>query len=99
MLRYILNGHDPVPEPDLHKWAEWFEEAERHVAFNEIGCTTISTVFLGLDHSFGNGSPILFETLVFGGVFNGYMERYASWDEAVAGHERVLKSLRPGRGD
>lgn len=31
--RYVLDADgNPVPEPDLMKWAEWMEKAERHVA-------------------------------------------------------------------
>lgn len=51
----------------------------------------ISTVWLGLDHNFGGGAPILFETMVFG--FDGadnYMQRYSTEEEARAGHAETL---------
>jgi len=92
--RYILDGHTPVPEPDLMKWAEWLETAERHVAQDEKGGVRVSTVFLGLDYSFymskGN-APILFETMVFGDNSDERMERYATWEEAEKGHARFVK--------
>jgi hypothetical protein len=41
----------------------------------------------------------LFETMVFGGPLNGEMDRYATWDEAEAGHkamlDAVVKAQRP----
>ena len=46
----------------------------------------VSTVFLGLDHAFDGGTPLLFETMIFGGEHDEYQERYATWDEAEAGH-------------
>jgi aminoglycoside phosphotransferase family enzyme len=51
----------------------------------------ISTVFLGLDHSFDEGRPLLFETMTFGGQEHDQRicERCTTWDEAVAQHERV----------
>lgn len=50
----------------------------------------VSTVFLGLDHSYGKGPPILWETMVFGGSMRDeYMERYTSEQEALEGHERA----------
>lgn len=57
----------------------------------------VSTVFLGIDVAFSRGNqPILFETLVVGGVNDGLERHYATWDEAVLGHdslvELVLKS-------
>jgi len=53
----------------------------------------ISTVFLGIDHNFGSGAPILFETMVFGGKHNGFQQRYSTWREAVYGHEVVKKKV------
>jgi hypothetical protein len=91
---YMLDDdHNPVVVTDSLEWAEWFEDAKRKVANTEIGDVRISTVFLGLDHSFEifNGSmkdykPILFETMIFGGEHDQYQERYATWEEAEAGH-------------
>lgn len=42
-------------------------------------------IFLGMDHSFMSGPPILFETMIFFGQLGAeeYCEWYASWDEAV----------------
>lgn len=55
----------------------------------------VSTVFLGLDHSFrDHGPPILFETLVFNGPLRDEMERYATWDEADAGHKAMVERVR-----
>lgn len=52
----------------------------------------VSTVFLGLDHGYGEGPPILFETLVFGGPLDQSGDRYCTWEEAEAGHERWVKA-------
>ena len=85
--RYVLRGHEAVPEPDLLRWAEWFETADRHVDVTEIGDAKVSTVFLGLNHSFGDEPPTLFETMIFGGSHDGHQARCATWDEAVQMHE------------
>ena len=71
MNLYILNEKgNPVEEPDMLKWAKWFETANRRVAHEKIGNAEISTVFLGVNHSFGCGKPVLWETMVFGGIFD-----------------------------
>lgn len=111
-MNYILDdNHNPVPEPDILKWAQWIETAERHVALTELGELKVSTVFLGLDHNWSDGAPILFETLVFeysedalGPTPKGYpdwiscddypMRRYATWDEAQAGHDETVELVR-----
>lgn len=54
----------------------------------------VSTVYLGSDHGYGGGAPVLWETIVFveGGDYE--MERYSSHAEAVAGHERWCEAYR-----
>lgn len=93
MCNYILKGHEPVKEPDLHAWGRWFEKAKRHVAVDEFKSVKVSTVFLGIDHQFGDGPPLLFETMVFGGKHDDYCERYSTWDEAAVGHARICRMV------
>lgn len=54
MTYYILVNETVVSEPDLMKWGTWFSDiSNRKVEYNEVGTVQISTVFLGIDHSFG----------------------------------------------
>lgn len=76
-----LAGHKNVQKITVLQFATPF--------FNEEVC--ISTVFLALDHSLGDGEPVLFETLVIGGVNDGYQERYTSHALAMAGHQRITE--------
>jgi len=51
----------------------------------------VSTVFIGLDHRFfGDGPPLLFESMVFGGPLDGEQFRYPTWDAAAAGHALLV---------
>lgn len=94
---YTLHGKTPVRAIDVRAWAQWFEAADRTVALEEIGAVAVSTVFLGLDHRFdGGGDPLVFETMIFGGVHDLYQERYATWDEALSGHARAVLLARGG---
>jgi hypothetical protein len=64
--RYILDGKVPVPCEDLITWAKWIETSENRVVKQEwVGDLWVSTVFLALDHNWGSGPPLLFETLIF----------------------------------
>ena len=88
--KYILEGKTPKPVKDVLEWAEWFETANRRVAHTKMWLgVEVSTVFLGLDHSFGRGTPILFETMIFGGNHNQYQERYYTWEESELGHKQA----------
>lgn len=90
---YTLEGHNAVP-CDGTTWAKRFETAERRVALDNINGVKVSTVFLGLDHNFGSGPPLLFETMVFGGKYDQEQWRYSTWDEAEQGHKRIVEEVK-----
>lgn len=90
--KYILDADGkPVLCEDLMTWSKWFETADRNIAKTEIGDVSISTVFLGLNHSFNDGPPIVFETMVFGGEHDGEMQRYVTKEQALAGHDKMVQ--------
>jgi len=91
--KYILRGREIVPAT-LMEWAAWFETAARHIARDDVADAHVSTVFLGIDHSFGGGPPLLFETMVFGGPLDGEQERYSTLDEAEAGHAAMIEKVK-----
>jgi hypothetical protein len=99
--KYILVNGEPVEEPDLTKWGEWFEgnSTERIVARTKIGDAEVSTVFLSIDHSFLEKGPVLWETMVFGGPLGGKMNRYRTRAQAEAGHAAMVKRCRAARGE
>ena len=57
----------------------------------------VSTVFLYSDHRYHNDPdhrPVLWETLVFGtGPWDEYMQRYRTYDKAVAGHKEIVQRI------
>ena len=81
---YILDGKIPVPFFDTT--TKWVSQ-DKIIGKDQFGSVSVSTVFLGMDHSFGGGSPVLFETMIFGGEHDQYQERYCTWDEAEKGHQ------------
>jgi len=96
--KYILDEEgNPVLILDILQWARWFETAERHVADTRLDNVRISTVFLGLDHSWGQGPPLLWETMIFGGIHDGYQARYSTKAEAEVSHARAV-SIAKGKG-
>ena len=93
--KFILKDRTPVVCHDLMEWANWFETADRNVAKTDVGHHRVSTVFLGIDHQFGHGEPLLFETMVFtAGDDGGDMKRYSTWEDAEDGHWETVKRLR-----
>lgn len=97
--KYILVDKIPVPEPDVLKWGEWFEDFDnRRVAETVIGNFRISTVFLGIDSGFRE-VPVLFETMVFSSKTgkaskNWATLRAATWQEAEDMHKQMTDQIR-----
>ena len=65
------------------------------------GGIRVSTVWLGIDHGFGSGTPILFETMVFSGndryPYDQAQMRYCTEQEAIDGHRRTCDDIEHGR--
>ena len=96
---YILNeDHRIRATEDASEWTEAFETVDRRVARTEVAPDiVVSTVFVGLGVGWSPDSgdePVVFETRVFTdyGELDG--DRYTTWDQAIAGHEDVVRRMR-----
>ena len=98
------------------EWAKWFEDGDNsRVKLTRVGPYFVSTVFLGLDSFsffFGEGPPILFETMVYTDQkipsvlfdrdvsdFLDEQERCATWLEAEVQHQAMIDKLREAHDD
>jgi hypothetical protein len=96
---YILDADNHVvkiADNDFTTWGKFMSGSQRHVAVTEIDDqTSVSTVFLGIDlRIYGNGPPLLFETMIFGGPLNENLWRYSSYDDAQTGHAMAVAKAR-----
>jgi len=86
---YGLDG-EPIT---MDEWVKLFSDpASKIVA--KTNCAddryTVSTVYLGLDHGWGEGIKI-FETMVFGsGPMDQECVRYATREQALEGHAEMV---------
>lgn len=94
MSRYYDMEGNPIPGGAL-EWAKMFEDTEnRRVGRDEPARgIVVSTVWLGLDHRWGYGPPLIYETMIFGGRFEDdeYQVRYSTREEALAGHKHAVR--------
>lgn len=89
----------------MEQWARLSDDREYKVLKQSTECgKMVSTIWLGLDHSFSGGSPLIFETMVFLTNRDGEVEtwneiaadRYSTEEEALKGHEEMcLSYIRP----
>ena len=63
-----------------------------------IGDYRVFTSFLGLDHSYDGGPPLLFETMItFKGEWQNHQTRCSTWRQALAMHLKAKKIVKEGR--
>lgn len=104
MRYFILKGKKAIP-CNLLEWSTWFENApDRSVGDTHINDYWISTVFLGLNHNCYSNQiqkkPHIFETMVFDKNDRDiYCDRYSTWEEAEAGHEKAIQWVKNGCKD
>lgn len=89
---YDINGKTI----SMEEWCELFKQpGYKIIEQTEIAPDVlVSTVWLGSNHRFGPGPPLIFETLVFGGDHDGDMDRYSTLPEAIEGHARICADAR-----
>ncbi len=89
----LTDKGEPILCGDILEWAAWFETTpDRVVEQTTIGGLFVSTVFLGFDHVFLGGPPLLWETMLFadGGV-DQWCERTSTREQALAAHRRACE--------
>lgn len=95
-MYYFLNEDHTYIPCSLMKWANQFNEMDNHVADETINDKRISTIWMGSDHNYFLGQPLLFETMVFGHGNDIYCERYTTWEQAVEGHKKAVQWVLDG---
>jgi len=96
---YVLDDRgEPVAAGSVEEWARWFEanRLNRHVGDTTIDGVRVSTVFLGVDHQWGSGPPLIFETMIFGGPYDSYEWRWTTRAQASANHDQAVAAIRDG---
>lgn len=99
----------------LRQWAELHDDLDYiRVASTYIAMNRVSTVWLGIDHSFGAGPPLIFETMIFnenptnsstfvpGRSYHepwDYQRRYHTLEAAMLGHEKAVGHVERVTGD
>ena len=98
MPRYYDKDGSPL---ELMEWGRKLEDTE----YKRVAQTTlpdgkwVSTVWLGLNHNYGNGPPLIFETMIFESKKDlGELdtERYSTLADAQDGHNAMVTRWSDG---
>lgn len=94
-LYYDLDGKAIKGQDPIMIWADLIKSPRRLVGRNDLfPQIRVSTVWLGLDHNFGGGKPLIFETMIFLNHRSMEMWRYGTRKEAEEGHQRALELVK-----
>ena len=94
MIRYYDRQGNPIT--DTLTWAKMFED----MSYKRIAETTlpdgkwVSTVWLGLNHNYDAGPPLIFESMVFSSkdeMRELDREQYSTEEEAKKGHRKLVE--------
>lgn len=94
MIDMKFYGMDGQPI-SMEEWDRLCQTDQKFVSRTDLpGGVFVSTVLLGVDHSFGFGTrPVIFETMVFESIENMEgldCQRYCTKTEAELGHEAMV---------
>jgi len=86
---------DPDGQPITRdQWADLYTRP-RTIARTSSPRGTVSTIYMGLDMGIGRGlPPLIYESMVFGGDLDGYVDRYPTRAMALAGHRAIVRGVR-----
>ena len=91
-MHYDYDGN-PI---DLWEWVRLFHSDDILARTRVDDDVEVSTVWLGLDYSFGIGTPLIYETMIFSGPHDEIQWRYPNRDAALAGHDQAVALARDG---
>ena len=84
--------------------AEWsvlhadmsYKRVAQNYVMTKKGPVLVSTVWLGMDHGYGSGKPIIFETMIFADdkKLNDQMWRYSNEEDAIKGHHFAVELVK-----
>jgi hypothetical protein len=98
MYYYILDENkDPRPAADVIAWNSWMDAHVEalNVAYDKIEAIRVSTDFTGIDLGISSQAlPMVFETLVIERHRGEDTFRFATWDAALVGHRKIVRSIR-----
>lgn len=86
-------NNKPVLTESIDEYLDWERNNSRTIARHIIGDVIVSTVFLGLDHSWDGEIPVLWETMVFNGRHDQWQDRYISYEDALEGHQQTIELI------
>lgn len=94
MIDYYDRDGNPLT---LEEWADLFQPDYQIVAKTLTEAGEVSTVWIGINHQWGPGPPLVFETMVFeepgDPSSDNEMRRYSTEEEALRGHLEVVERL------
>lgn len=95
---WISNDKERVRQEKLSHY-RLFKRIRPNWGHDDIKIIYVSTVFLGLDHQWQDGPPLVFETMIFNGPIHEYQDRCSTWAQAEMMHEKAVQIIKDALRD
>lgn len=96
---FILNEDGSVTPVEVREWAKWYENADRSIAKYAFDKYDLSAVFLGINHNYGEGPPLIFEMMIFkkGTYDEVFCERFSTKSETLLRAQELVHLIESGK--
>lgn len=102
-MYYIDDSDGTIRKLELEEYVLLHQDMDvKIVAKDTVGNSRVSTVWLGLDHSWEAGPPLIYETMIFandGNMHDYFCERYPTRGRALQRHTEIVAGLTAWESD
>lgn len=92
-MPFVLDENKNIIEADLLTYSAFMHDFKNRIVKKTFfGNVEVSTVFLTIPH--GINLNEFFETMVFGGIYDGEQIRYETYEDALSGHEKIVLKIK-----
>jgi hypothetical protein len=95
MIDFTYYDREGNPLESIQEYGKLHQDEDyKIVAKTTVGQYEVSTVWLGMNHQYDEGPPLIFETMIFGGDRDGELwNRYPTETHAIVGHDQAVAHL------
>lgn len=94
MRYFILEDKKVIEVDNFNTYAAWDKLANHVIKKTKIfEGVEVSTIFSGSNYDYLTKKPLHFETIIFGWDNDNYRDHHATYEEAIAGHDRAIAMI------
>lgn len=94
---YIIRDNEIIKTTEK-QWTRFLNRRDMteitHVAYDQINGVDVMTAFDGMDDTQNPDAPMIWATNIYCGARNGERHTYATREDAIAGHNKIVEEIK-----